>query len=67
MPNEPPSLNKDVHFTFTFHFIMLILSNSRSLVAISLIVPLMVFIFLNLFALQEHLIILVTSMAVTNI
>ena len=39
---------------------------SRSLMAMSLNVPLMVYIYLNLFALPEHLRMLLTSIIVTN-
>ena len=38
----------------------------RSLIAMSLNVPLMVYIYLNLFALPEHLRMLLTSIIVTN-
>ena len=40
--------------------------NSRSLMVKSLNVPLMVYIYLNLFALPEHLRMLLTSINVTN-
>ena len=46
-----------------FNFDILI---SRSLMAMSLNVPLMVYIYLNLFALPEHLRMLLTSIIVTN-
>ena len=46
--------------------LILILLIFRPLVAISLGVPLMVFIYLNLFALPEHLRMLLTSIIVTN-
>ena len=46
--------------------LILILLISRSLMAMSLIVPLMVYIYLNLFALPEHLRMLLTSIIVTN-
>ena len=46
-----------------FNLILLI---SRSLMAMSLNVPLMVYIYLNLFALPEHLRMLLTSIIVTN-
>ena len=46
-----------------FNFILLIF---RSLMAMSLNVPLMVYIYLNLFALLEHLRMLLTSIIVTN-
>ena len=44
-------------------FILLIF---RSLMAMSLDVPLMVYIYLNLFALPEHLRMLLTSIIITN-
>ena len=46
--------------------LILILLISRSLMAMSLNVPLMVYIYLNLFALPEHLRMLLTSIIVTN-
>ena len=46
--------------------LILILLISRSLMAISLNVPLMVYIYLNLFALPEHIRMLLTSIIVTN-
>ena len=46
--------------------LILILLISRSLMAMSLNVPLMVYIYLNLFALPEHLRMFLTSIIVTN-
>ena len=46
--------------------LILILLISRSLMVMSLNVPLMVNIYLNLFALPEHLRMLLTSIIVTN-
>ena len=46
--------------------LILILLIFRSLMAMSLDVPLMVYIYLNLFALPEHLRMLITSIVVTN-
>ena len=46
--------------------LILILLISRSLMAMSLNVPLMVYIYLNLFALPEHLRMLLTTIIVTN-
>ena len=46
--------------------LILMLLISRSLMAMSLNVPLMVYIYLNLFALPEHLRMLLTSILVTN-
>ena len=46
--------------------LILILLISRSLMAMSLSVPFMVYIYLNLFALPEHLRMLLTSIIVTN-
>ena len=46
--------------------LILILLISRSLMAMSLNVPLMGYIYLNLFALTEHLRMLLTSIIVTN-
>ena len=46
--------------------LILIFLISRSLMAMSLSVPLMVYIYLNLFALPEHLRMLLTSIIVTN-
>ena len=46
--------------------LILILLIFRSLMAMSLNVPLMVYIYLNLFALLEHLRMLLTSIIVTN-
>ena len=46
--------------------LILILLISRSLMAMSLNVPLMGYIYLNLFALPEHLRMLLTSIIVTN-
>ena len=46
--------------------LILILLISRSLMAMSLNVPLMVYIYLNLFALPEHLRMLLTSIIVIN-
>ena len=46
--------------------LILILLIFRSLMAMSLNVPLMVYMFLNLFALPEHLRMLLTSIIVTN-
>ena len=48
---------------FNFDILLLI---SHSLMAMSLKVPLMVYIYLNLFALPEHLRMLLTSIIVTN-
>ena len=46
--------------------LILILIISRSLMPMSLNVPLMVYIYLNLFAMPEHLRMLLTSIIVTN-
>ena len=62
-------LNRDnIHFEHMINgmILILILLISRSLMAMSLNVPLMVYIYLNLFALPEHLRMLLTSIIVTN-
>ena len=46
--------------------LILVLLIFRSLMAMSLDVPLIVYIYLNLFALPEHLLMLLTSIIVTN-
>ena len=66
-------LNLSIHNDFFLQkymmngmILILILLFSRSLMAMSLNVPLMVYIYLNLFALQEHFRMLLTSIIVTN-
>ena len=63
------SIHNDIVFTkymINGMILILILLISRSLILMSLNVPLMVYIYLNLFALPEHLHMLLTLIIVTN-
>ena len=63
------SINNDIvstKYMINGMILILILLISRSLMAMSLNVPLMVYIYLNLFALPEHLRMLLASIIVTN-
>ena len=63
------SIHNDIvctKYMINWMILILILSIFRSLMAMSFNVPLMVYIYLNLFALPEHLRMLLTSLIVTN-